>query len=144
MAAPTVCARLCLFCPPQPSCCALLQVFEAPPLSQLISPPVRGLARVRKPFLFRSSFPWAQVLSRFLSLSLSFFFFFFLLSYPLTWRIPHPFGSLRSSASVQSMFCENRSTCRCIFDVLVGEGELHVLLLHHLDPIPQEVFVFVY
>ena len=34
--------------------------------------------------------------------------------------------------SVQWVFCENRSTCRCIFDVFVGEGELHVLLLHRL------------
>ena len=51
------------------------------------------------------------------------------------WRFSCSFGSLRSFASVQQVFCENRSTCRCIFDVFVGEGELPVLLPHHLDPI---------
>ena len=28
------------------------------------------------------------------------------------------------------------SRCRCIFDAFVGEGELHVLLLCHLDHSP--------
>ena len=56
--------------------------------------------------------------------------FFFFLSYLVTW------GSYlqlwlykRSSASFQSTFCENCSTFRCIFDVCVGGGEFHVLLL---------------
>ena len=44
-----------------------------------------------------------------------------------------PFSSLRSSASIQQALCETQSMCRCIFDVFVGEGELQVLLLHHLD-----------
>ena len=29
-------------------------------------------------------------------------------------------------------------------DVFVGEGEFHDLLLYHLDPIPQKVFIFVH
>ena len=39
---------------------------------------------------------------------------------------------LSYSVSVQLVFCENCSTCRCILDVFVEGGELHVLL-HHLD-----------
>ena len=42
------------------------------------------------------------------------------------------FGCMRSSG-VQWVFCENYVTCRCIFGVLVGEGELHVLLFHILS-----------
>ena len=30
---------------------------------------------------------------------------------------------------------ENCSTCRYIFDVFMGGGELHVLLLRHFDPL---------
>lgn len=35
--------------------------------------------------------------------------------------------------SFQIVFSETYSTCRCIFDVFVGRGELHVFLLWHLD-----------
>ena len=35
------------------------------------------------------------------------------------------------------MFYANHFTCRCIsLDMFVGEGECHVLLLHHFDPSP--------
>ena len=37
-----------------------------------------------------------------------------------------------SPASFELVFHES-STCRCIFDVFVGRGEVHILLLHHLD-----------
>ena len=37
------------------------------------------------------------------------------------------------SASFQLVFCEYCSTCIHIFNVFMGECELHVLLLHHLD-----------
>lgn len=40
----------------------------------------------------------------------------------------------RSSASLQLVFHKNCSTCRCIFDVFVGRGELHILLFWSLDP----------
>ena len=38
------------------------------------------------------------------------------------------------------MFCESRSTCGCSFDVFMGGGELHVLLLGHLDHSPVKFF----
>ena len=37
------------------------------------------------------------------------------------------------SASFQLVFSENYSSCRFIFDVFVGRGELYVLLFCHLD-----------
>ena len=40
----------------------------------------------------------------------------------------------RSRVSFQLVFCEIRSTCRCIFDVFAGGDKFHVLLLHHFDP----------
>ena len=43
------------------------------------------------------------------------------------------FDLMRFSASIQRIFCEYFSTWRCIFDVSVGGGELHVLLFLHLD-----------
>ena len=66
----TICAGLCLFCLQQTGWCPLLQVFEAPFLSQPISPPVRGLPRVQEHFLFQSSLPGLQV-------PFCFLFFFF-------------------------------------------------------------------
>ena len=38
---------------------------------------------------------------------------------------------LGSFVSFQQIFCANSSTYRCIFNVFVGVGEPHVLLLHH-------------
>ena len=77
--------------------------------------PAKNVPRARDLFPFHSSLPGVQVPSSFI-----FFFFppFFLPSYV---------GSLlqlwlykRSSARFQWILCENCSTCRCIFDVLVG------------------------
>ena len=42
----------------------------------------------------------------------------------------------RCSASFHLVFCENCSPCRCIIDVFVGVGELHIFLFCHLDPPP--------
>ena len=39
------------------------------------------------------------------------------------------------------MFCANHSTCRCVFDVFVGEGEHDVLLLRYLDAYPIHTFI---
>lgn len=61
----TICAGLSPLCPPQTS---LIQGSKAPRLSQLISPPVRGLPSKWKPFLF-SSLPGLLAPSWFLSLS---------------------------------------------------------------------------
>lgn len=47
-----------------------------------------------------------------------------------------------TSASFLLLFSEYYSTCACIFDVFVGEDELHVLLLCHLDKSPLILFIF--
>lgn len=60
-------------------------------------------------------------------------FFFFHPSW-LYDDLSYNFGFMRYSASIQQVFCENCSTCRCIFDVFVGGSELHILLLCHLNP----------
>ena len=45
-----------------------------------------------------------------------------------------PFWCPRSSASVQLLFCENCSICRCILGASMERDELHIfLLLHHLE-----------
>ena len=85
------------------------------PLCHPQSPPAKGLPSVRKPFLLHGSLPLVQVLSLFFCLC----FFFFLLLYPGTWRVSCLLGGLRSSASVQWVFCRSCSTCRCISDVFV-------------------------
>ena len=81
---------------------------EAPFLSWLISPPVRGLPRVQGPFLFFSSLPGVQDPSCF------FFFFSFILPGYIG-DLDCPFRCLRSSAGVQQVFCENCFTCRFFF-----------------------------
>lgn len=50
--------------------------------------------------------------------------FFPLFSYWITWRSYLCFQVLRSSFRVQYVFCENHPTCRYIFVVFVGGGEL--------------------
>ena len=45
------------------------------------------------------------------------------------------------SASFRLVFSENCSPRRWIFDVFVGGGELHILLLPHLDLRPQETIL---
>ena len=72
----TVCAGISPLCLLQTGCCALLRGSEAPPLSQLISPPVRGLPRVWKPFPV-PSWECRSCHNSFLS------FFFFLYSFVL-------------------------------------------------------------
>ena len=51
------------------------------------------------------------------------------------------FGFMRFSASIQQVFWENCSTCKCIFDVFVGGGELPIFLFHHLDQAPLVLFL---
>ena len=59
-------------------------------------------------------------------------FFLLLFSYCFMWRLSCLFGSLRSSDSIQQVFC-SCSTCSCIFDVLGEEDDPHVLLLCNLQ-----------
>ena len=77
--AQTICVGLTLSCLPQAGCCALLRAPKAPLLSQLISPPVRGLPWMQESLLSFRSPPGVQVLTRFLSS----FFSLFLSSYPV-------------------------------------------------------------
>ena len=88
-----------------------------PPAHPPPIPPVKGLPSVWKLFLLHSSLPEVQVPSLFFCLC----FFFFLLTYPGTWGFSCLLGSLRSSASVQYLFCRSCSIYRCIFDVFVGK-----------------------
>ena len=88
---------------------------KVPPCTHPLSLPVKGLPSVWKPFLLHSSLPLVRVPS----LSFCLCFFFFLLPYPGTWGVSCLLGNLRSSASVQSVFCRSCSTCRFIFDVFV-------------------------
>ena len=47
--------------------------------------------------------------------------------------------------SISSEYYENCSACRCISDVFWWRGELHILLLYHLDsPPPQFIYLFIY
>ena len=55
-------------------------------------------------------------------------------SYPTTWESFLQPWSYSCSSSFQFVFSENFSTCRCIFHVLLGVGELHILLLHLFNP----------
>ena len=58
----------------------------------------------------------------------------FFLSYRITYGFFQQSWLCRSlSASFQLFFSETCSTCKCIFDVFVGGGELHVFLLCHLE-----------
>ena len=104
-------------CPLHPCCCALLCGSEASPLCPPQFPPVKGLPSVWKPFLLHSSLPLVQVPSLFSCLC---FFFFFHLPYPGMWGVSCLLGGLRSSASIQYVFCRSCSTCRCTSVVFVG------------------------
>ena len=48
-----------------------------------------------------------------------------------------------SFATLQFVFSENCSTWRCIFDVFIGEGELNILLLCHLDLFPPSLWILI-
>ena len=103
-------------CPLHPCGCALLRGSEASPLCHPQSLLAKGLPSVWKPFLLHGSLALVRVPSLFFCLC----YFFFLLPYPSTWGVSCLLGSLRSSASVQWVFCRSSSTCRCISNVSVG------------------------
>ena len=114
--APFLCAGISPLCPPHPCGCALLRGSKASPNpgSTPVSA-IEGAPSVWKLFLLHSFLPEVQVHPySFVSAS------FFLLPCPGTWGVSCVLGSLRSSASVQYVFCRSYSTCRCISDVFVG------------------------
>ena len=53
--------------------------------------------------------------------------FFFSPRYLIMWEYFLQPGLHRSSASLQIVFHENCSTCRCIFDIFMGGGKLRIL-----------------
>ena len=133
--APILCEGISPLCPLHPCCCALLRGSESSPLPPPISTS-EGASQCVETFPLHSSLPEVQVLSLFFCLC----FFFFLLPYPGTWEFSCLWGTLRSFASIQQVFCTSCSTCRCIFDVLVGKkvistsyssAILKVVLLHY-------------
>ena len=75
-----------------------------------------GAPSVWTPFLLHGSLPLVQGPSLFFCLC----FFCFLLPSPGTWGVSCLLGGLRSSASVQWVFCRSSSTCRCVSNVSVG------------------------
>ena len=119
--APILCAGISPLCPPQPCCCTLLRSSDASALHHKQSLPAKGLPSVWKPFLLHSS-----LLVQVLTLLFCLCFFFLFLPYPGTWGVSCLLGSLRSSASVQWVFCGSSSTCRCISDVPVGRKVISV------------------
>ena len=94
---PILCAGICPLCPLHPCCCALLRGSEASPFHHSLSPPMKGLPSVWKPFLLHSSLPLVRVPFLFFCLC---FFFFFLLPYSGKLGVSCLLGGLRSSASV--------------------------------------------
>ena len=117
-----LCAGISLLCPPHPWCHALLRGSEAPP-----SPPPRPPSQPSSLLPWRgflvcgnlSSFTAPSHWCTSCPYSLSLFFLFFLLPYPGMWGVSCLLGGLRSSTSVQYVFCKSCSTCRCISDVFV-------------------------
>ena len=65
------------------------------------------------------------------------FIFPYILPYLIQWRLACCFGSLRSSASIQNVFCRSCSTYRCTFDVFVGRR-----WSFHLTPTPYWKFLY--
>ena len=101
-----------------------------PLLSQLIALPMRGLLQVQDPLVSCTSLLWG---ARSHSASCFFFLSFILPGYAEIFVV---LSAAQSPLLVFSMYSENCSNCRCILDVFVGRGELHVLLLCHLDSSP--------
>ena len=119
--APSLRAGISPLCPPHPCGCALLCGPEASPPPPAVSAR-EGAPSVWTPFLLHSSLPLVQVPSLFFCLCC----FFFLLPSPGTWGVSCLLGGLRSSASIQWVFCRSCSSCRCVSDVLVGRKVISV------------------
>ena len=120
-------------CPPHPCGCTFLRGSKASPLCHPQSSPTKGLPSVWKPFLLHSSLPLVQVPSLFFCLC----YFFFLLAYPSTWGFSCLLGGLKSSASIQWVFCRSSSTCICISSVSVGRKVISGSYSSAILPRPQ-------
>ena len=136
--APILRVGISQLCPPHPSCCTLLRGSEATSLRHPQSLPTKGLPSVWKPFLLHTSLPLVQVPSLFFCLC----YFFFLLPYPCMLGVSCLLGGLRSSASVQWVFCRSSSTCRCISTVSVGRKVISVSYSSTILPLPLTHWFF--
>lgn len=117
-----------LFCLLQTSCCTHLWAFEAPFLSWLKSSAVKGLPRVKEPFLFHSLLPGVQDPSRFP--------FFFFLSFVLHKSYVVIFLAILViwDSPVFSRYSVRIVICVGVFLMcLSGEMSPPILLFHHLD-----------
>lgn len=97
---------------------------NAPLLSQLISPPVRGFHGCGNSQPFRSPRASGSV-----PLHSLFFSLIFLSSYLATWGSFLFFPVFKSLCQFQLMLCENCSICRCILDTFVKRDVVYILLL---------------
>ena len=73
-------------------------------------------------------------------------FFLIFLPYLILCKLACLFGSLGSYVSIQKVLCRSCSTCRYIFDVFVGERDLHILLIYHLQspPLSLSFYIFIF
>ena len=109
------------------TCCWILPLLQLK--FPLAPPPHKGVSECTKAFPpswlpSQGSGHLLQILCflllLFFCLFVCLFFNFYLLPYLILRRLACLFGSLRSSASVQKVFCEICSTCWCIFDEFVS------------------------
>lgn len=95
-------------------------------------------------FQDEGTFPLSQLPPRVAGLIPFFFFFFFLyfilLGYMVIFLVILVSWDLLPAFSSYSVRIV--PTCRCIFEVFVGGGELQIFLFHHLDPAPLNSFLF--
>ena len=70
-------------------------------------------------------------------------FLLFLLPYPGRWGFSFLLGSLRSSASIQQVFCTSCSTCQCIFDAFVGRKVISTSYSSTILKVPPLVLILI-
>ena len=131
----STCTGLSLLCPPHTCCCALLQGSEATPLSPPMDRGTEGTSQCAE------TFPFSQLPPRGAGpFPIPFCLFFFCPA-----QLHGDFLALLEVWSLPPAF--SRRSVRVIPHVdvflmyLWGEGELYVLLLRHVDPVPR-AFIF--
>ena len=118
-----------------PACHRLVAVFSNSSSVPGNSPANEGASPGTGPSLLLHLPPWG---ARSHSASCFFFLSFILPGYAEIFVV---LSAAQSPLLVFSMYSENCSNCRCILDVFVGRGELHVLLLCHLDSSPRSTIL---
>ena len=118
-----------------PACHRLVAVFSNSSSVPGNSPANEGASPGTGPSLLLHLPPWG---ARSHSASCFFFLSFILPGYAEIFVV---LSAAQSPLLVFSMYSENCSNYRCILDVFVGRGELHVLLLFHLDSSPRSTIL---